>query len=79
MNDGANGEVHDARTGTSLDPGSLIAGLVFTAIGIAFVLEASDAWSFELSDFRFIGPLVLIVIGIATLVGASMARRHDGM
>lgn len=62
----------------SLDIGSLIAGLLFTGLGIAFVLEASGSWSFELSHFRFIGPLVLIVIGITTIVGASMARHPDG-
>lgn len=62
----------------NLDVGSLIAGLLFTGLGIAFVLEASGQWSFELSHFRFVGPLVLIVIGLTTLVGASMARRHDG-
>lgn len=65
-------------TDTNLDIGGLLAGLLFTALGIAFVLEASGAWSFELGHFRFIGPLVLIVIGLTTLVGASMARRHDG-
>ncbi|MDH3293558.1 MAG: hypothetical protein OER95_04455 [Acidimicrobiia bacterium] len=62
----------------NLDIGSLMAGLLFAGLGIAFVLEASGQWSFELSHFRFVGPLVLIVIGITTLVGASMARRHDG-
>jgi hypothetical protein len=62
----------------NLDIGSLLAGVLFTGLGIAFVLEASGQWSFELGHFRFIGPLVLIVIGITTLVGASMARRHDG-
>lgn len=61
----------------NLDIGSLMAGLLFTALGVAFVLEASGQWSFELGHFRFIGPLVLIVIGVTTLVGASMARRHD--
>ena len=62
----------------TLDIGSLMAGLLFTGLGIAFLLEASDQWSFELGHFRFIGPLVLIVIGITTLVGATMARHHDG-
>ena len=63
---------------TNLDIGSLMAGLLFTGLGIAFVLEASGQWSFELGHFRFIGPIVLIVIGLTTLVGASTARRHDG-
>ncbi|MDH4279569.1 MAG: hypothetical protein OEW83_15970 [Acidimicrobiia bacterium] len=62
----------------NLDIGSLMAGLLFTGLGIAFVLEASGQWSFEFGHFRFIGPLVLIVIGITTLVGATMARHHDG-
>ncbi len=63
---------HD--TDPQLDLGSLVAGLLFTVLGVAFVLEASGRWDFELGHFRFLGPLVLIVIGITTLVGASMSR-----
>lgn len=62
--------------GRQVDVGSLVAGLLFTGLGIAFVLEASGQWSFELDHFRYIGPLVLIIIGITTLIGASLAR-HD--
>lgn len=65
------------RLDQQLDAGSLIAGLLFTGLGIAFLLEASGQWTFELDHFRFIGPMVLIVIGIATLVGASVAGHHD--
>lgn len=62
----------------NLDIGSMLAGLLFAGLGIAFVAESSGSWSFELGHFRFIGPIVLIFIGLTTLVGASMARRHDG-
>ncbi len=62
--------------GHQFDVGSLTAGLLFAGLGIAFVLEASGRWSFELDHFRFIGPLVLIIIGLTTLIGASLAR-HD--
>ena len=67
--------VHQTANRPGPDIGSLIAGILFTGLGVAFVLEASGQWSFELSDFRYVGPLVLIVLGITTLVGASMAHR----
>ncbi len=66
-----------ALVGPGFDIGSLLAGVLFLAMGIAFMLEADGRWTFELSHFRYIGPLILILIGLATLVGAAMARSSE--
>ncbi len=59
------------------DLGSFVAGLVFMALGLAFVLEAQGQWSFRLSHFRYVGPLILIVIGISILAGAGLHRQEN--
>lgn len=59
------------------DLGSFIAGVLFMALGLAFALEADGQWTFQLSHFRYVGPLVLIVIGISILAGARLDQRHD--
>jgi hypothetical protein len=51
-------------------PGTFAAGVVFTLLGIALVLEAAGAWSLKLHDLAIIGPIGLIVIGGAVLVAS---------
>jgi hypothetical protein len=49
--------------------GTFTTGLVFTAAGVAFVLEALGLWTLQVADLRVIGPVVLVVIGVALLAG----------
>lgn len=58
-----------------LHVGTLFAGLIYLAVGIAFAFEALDMWSLSLSDLRYIGPLALVVAGAAVVVG-SLNRRQ---
>ncbi|MFP3913865.1 MAG: hypothetical protein ACLFWM_03250 [Actinomycetota bacterium] len=57
-----------------LHPGTLLAGFIYLATGVAFLLEALGAWSLRVSDLRYIGPLALVAVGLAVLVG-SLTRR----
>ena len=51
-------------------------GLVFLSVGIAFVFEALGAWTLSVGDLRLIGPLALVVAGLAVVIG-SVTRRGD--
>jgi hypothetical protein len=59
------------------DVGSFLAGLLFLALGVAFVFEAAGQWTFRLSHFRYVGPLVLVVLGLAILVGTGLSGRRE--
>jgi hypothetical protein len=52
-------------------PGTMVAGVVFVIIGIAYLLEAFDVWDVQ---FR-IWPVFLIAVGAVILLGG---RLHDG-
>lgn len=58
-----------------LHKGTLFAGLLYLTIGVAFILEALDVWSVRLADLRLIGPLALVVIGAAVIMGSLDTRR----
>jgi hypothetical protein len=61
----------------ALDPVSLVAGLVFSAVAIAYLVEAHTDINI---DGRWVLPLALIGLGIAGVLGAlgSAARqRHS--
>ncbi len=68
-------EVPTSNLSSSADIGGLIAGAVFTVLGLLFLLEAGDVWTFALSDLRYLAPLALIVIGGAVLTGGL--KRAD--
>jgi hypothetical protein len=57
-----------------LHVGTLFAGFVYLAIGLVFLAEAVGWWTFQWSDLRIIGPLALVLIGLAVLVG-TMTRK----
>jgi hypothetical protein len=51
-------------------------GLAFTALGVAFLLEAGDVWHLEDLDVGLIIPLVLLTIGVIVLLGSlGLGRR----
>lgn len=51
--------------------GTLVTGVVYLAIGIAFVFEALGAWTMHLADLRFVLPLTLVVVGLAVVLGST--------
>jgi len=53
-------------------PGTMVAGVVFVIIGIAYLLEAFDVWDVQ---FR-IWPIFLIAIGAVILLGGRL-RADD--
>lgn len=56
-----------------LHKGTLLAGLLYLVIGVAFILEALEVWTLHISDLRYIGPIALVVLGVAIVIG-SMGR-----
>jgi len=56
--------------------GTLFAGLVYLAIGVTFLFEALGWWTLQVRDFRLVGPLALVVGGLAVIV-VSMGRRRE--
>jgi hypothetical protein len=55
------------------DHRSLIAGLLFTALGVLFMIDqATDVRI----DLQWIWPLFLIGLGVAGLASASLKRRR---
>ena len=62
---------------TRPDPVGFLVGLVMAAIGVAFVLEAEGAWTFRVTQLAVVGPLLLILAGVAVLAHAfNRARTH---
>lgn len=53
-----------------LHKGTLLAGIVFLLIGVAFILEALEVWTVQISDLRYIGPIALVVVGVAVVFGS---------
>lgn len=51
-------------------PGTFTAGLIFTVIGLAYLLEAFDVWKVNLARAW---PVALIAAGVVIILNA----RHD--
>jgi hypothetical protein len=58
-----------------LHTGTLFAGVVYLAVGLAFVAEALDWWTLQMGDLRYVGPLALVVVGIAVVFGSLNTSR----
>ena len=56
--------------------GTLFAGLVYLAIGAAFLFEVMGWWTLEIRDFRLVGPLALVIGGLAVIVGSVGRNKH---
>jgi hypothetical protein len=59
-----------------LHRGTLFAGVIYLGIGIGFLLEALDVWTLRISDLTVVGPLALVIIGLAVVVG-SLGRADQ--
>lgn len=58
------------------DWGSLLAGLLFLALGVAFVVRGSTAWDFEA---LWVLPVLALGLGVAGIVRTvSRQRERDG-
>ncbi|MCC5949559.1 MAG: hypothetical protein JJT89_14000 [Nitriliruptoraceae bacterium] len=56
-----------------LRPSYLVAGVVFTAVGVVGVLGGAGL---SAGDLRWLGPALLVLLGIALVIGTA-ARRPD--
>lgn len=59
-----------------LHPLTLSAGVFFLLMGVAFVLEALDVWTAQVSDLRVLGPALLVVIGVLVILSATVDSRR---
>jgi hypothetical protein len=57
-----------------LDIVSLVGGLLFMGLGFAFLLDALDKWS---ADVTWVPPIVLIALGLAGVL-STVGRRGPG-
>jgi hypothetical protein len=55
-----------------LDLFSLLGGLLFMGLGLAFLLDALNKWS---TDITWVPPVVLIVLGLAGVL-STFGRRQ---
>ncbi|MGH2530394.1 MAG: LiaI-LiaF-like domain-containing protein [Actinomycetota bacterium] len=53
----------------------MIFGVFFIAAGVAFLLDRLDVWDIRA---RYVLPLVLIVLGVAILLGRRSSATGDG-
>jgi hypothetical protein len=59
-------------SGFRLDATGIVAGLLFIAVGGAFMLDRLDVWTV---DLRYLWPAVLIALGAVVLLRATIVRR----
>jgi hypothetical protein len=58
-----------------IDPFSLAAGVLFTALGVGFLLDELDVWT---ADVTWVPAIVLIVLGLGgVLAGVLRARPAE--
>jgi hypothetical protein len=60
----------------SVHRGTLFAGLIYLLIGVALVLEALEVWTLHIGDLTYLGPIALVAVGLAVVVG-SLGRRDQ--
>lgn len=61
-----------------LHAGTLLAGMIFLATGVVFVLEAVGVWTMSIADLRFIVPLAMVVVGVAVIIGSLSRQTPTG-
>ena len=57
-----------------LEPLPLIVGILFLGLASGFLLDELDVWS---ADVTWIGPVTLIVAGLAGVLSALLRRDRD--
>jgi hypothetical protein len=57
--------------------GTLLAGVVYLGIGVAFILEALEVWTLQIGDLRYVGPIALVVLGLAVVVGSMRGAQRS--
>jgi hypothetical protein len=62
----------------TLHKGTLFAGVVYLGVAIAFILEALDFWTLQIGDLRYLGPIALVVLGVAVAIGSMGRSREPG-
>jgi len=59
-----------------LHKGTLFAGVIYLGIGIVFLLEALEVWTLQISDLTVVGPMALVILGLAVVIG-SLGRTDQ--
>jgi hypothetical protein len=59
-----------------LHKGTLFAGVIYLGIGIVFLLEALEVWTLQISDLTVVGPVALVILGLAVVIG-SLGRTDQ--
>lgn len=54
------------------DRSTIVFGLFFVLVGVAFLLDRLDVWTIQV---RYLPPLLLIALGLAVLLGAARSSR----
>jgi hypothetical protein len=54
--------------------GTLLWGLALIAWGVVVLGVGLDWWSIELADFRYAGPILIIIVGAVIVVGALTSK-----
>jgi hypothetical protein len=57
--------------------GTLLAGVIYLGIGVAFILEALEVWALQIGDLRYVGPIALVVLGLAVVIGSMRGAQRS--
>jgi hypothetical protein len=55
----------------------LLAGVIYLGIGVAFILEALEVWALQIGDLRYVGPIALVVLGLAVVIGSMRGAQRS--
>lgn len=73
MNDDAHhDDQHHNGASDRFDVGAALTGLVFTALGVLFLLEALDVANFR---FEVVLPIIAIALGVAFILRSVLRSR----
>jgi hypothetical protein len=59
-----------------LHAGTLLAGLIYLATGVVFILEALEVWTMQVGDLRLVLPLAMVAAGMAVVIGSITRTRR---